>query len=184
MTNIVMQISAYILMAILLGYFFGWLTTRIVLKNRYQSKLDAINLKRNDVKLNELNKLKDDLFQYKRENKELKTKNRRISSGFDGQKYVLNQHNDVLDDFQKRLLSKDEVIETLTGKLSLAEAQQMKIEKKYEEEIDAFIFERIEITKQYKDLLEKYNLFKEDKEILPKKVSWFSKVFTSPSKTH
>ena len=178
MINIMIEISAYIFIAIILGYFFGWLITKLLLKERYQSHLDEIILKNNTEK-EEINKIKDELYQAKKDNKRLKIQNKELSSGYDGQKYVLEEHNDVLDEFQKRIHSKDELIESLTTQLSLVEEKQMQVEKKYEEEIDAFMFERIEITQKYKDILEKFNLLKRDKGMLKDKESWFSKLFSS-----
>jgi uncharacterized protein YeeX (DUF496 family) len=181
--NIMIEISTYIFIAIVLGYFFGWLITKLLLKERYQSQLDEM-LVDNKTETEEINKIKDELVQVKKDNKRLKTQNKELNSGYDGQKYVLEEHNEVLDDFQKRLHSKDEIIEVLTSNLSLAEEKQMKIEKKYEEEIDAFMFERIDITQKYKNLLEKFNLLKQHKGMLQDKDSWFSKFFSSPSPAH
>ena len=175
-----LEISTYIFIAILLGYFFGWLITKLLLKERYQTYLDEISLNKN-IEAEEVQKIKDELFQYKQDNKRLKEHNKKLTSGYDGQKYVLDEHNETLDEFQKRLTSKDEIIATLTTKLSFAEERQMKIEKKYEEEIDVFMFERIEITQKYKELLEKFNLLKQHKNMLREKNSWFSKFFSSPS---
>ena len=175
MINIMIQISAYILGAILLGYFFGWLITKLLLKERYQTQLNEIVAKNRDGE--DINKIKDELFEYKKENRRLKAKNKELSSGYNGQKYVLDEHNATLDEFQKRLQSKDEVIASLTTQLSQVEEQQRQIEKKYEDEIDAFMFERIEITTKYKELLEKFKLLKRHKGLLRAKDSWFSKFF-------
>ncbi len=173
------EITTYMFLAILLGYFFGWLITKLVLTERYQARLNEILAKREKSR-ESINKIKDELFRYKKENRELKKKNRELISSYGGQKYVLDEHNAVLDEFQKRLLSKDEVIETLTNQLSLAEEKQKEIEKKYEEEIDAFIFERIEITQKYKDILEKFNHLKEHHKV-KRDDSWLSKFFFPPS---
>lgn len=170
MIEIITQISAYLVAGILLGYFFGWIITKIYVTQKYQGKLDQF-MATKSVDVNELDKVKAELFKYKKENKLLKAQNARMSSGYDGQKYVLDQHNETLDEFQKRLLSKDEVIETLTRELSAVEERQRNTEKKYEEEIAAFMFERIELTKQYKELL-------------AKKESWLSKFFATPSLVH
>jgi antitoxin component HigA of HigAB toxin-antitoxin module len=178
------EISAYIFVAILLGYFFGWLITKILLKERYQTSLDEIILDKN-IEIADITKIKDELFQTKKDNKRLKAYNKELNSGYDGQKYVLDEYNETLDEFQKRLLSKDEVIEKLTSKLSLSEEREMNIEKKYEEEIDAFMFERIDITQKYKNLLKKFNLLKQHKGMLRDKDTWFSKFFSSsPSSVH
>jgi len=173
-----MKISAYIFVAIVLGYFFGWLITKLLLKERYQAYLDEIVLNKN-IELEEINKIKDELFQIKKENKVLKANNKDLRFGYKGQKYVLNEHNTTLDEFQKRLKSKDEVISTLTSKLSLLEEKLINIEKKHDEEIDAFMFERIEITQKYKDILEKFDNLKKYKGISDAKNSWFSKFFDS-----
>lgn len=179
MINIALQISTYIFIALLLGYFFGWLITKSLIKERYQAYLDEF-VSNNSVETEETRKIKDEIFQIKRENKRLKEKNKELSSGYMGQKYVLDEHNATLDEFQKRLKSKDEVISVLTAKLSLAEEAQRKIEKKYEEEIDAFMFERIEITQKYKNLLDKFNvLIKQKKGLDSDNTSWFSKFFSS-----
>jgi molybdopterin converting factor small subunit len=129
MINIMIEISAYILFAILLGYFFGWLITKLLLKERYQRHLDEIVLN-NNMEMKEITKIKDELFQAKKDKKRLKTQNKELSSGYGGQKYVLAEHNETLDEFQKRLSSKDEVIESLTTKLSLSEERQMSVPSK------------------------------------------------------
>lgn len=177
------EISSYIILALFIGYFFGWLITKIIVREKYQEKLDHF-ISNKSVDVDEVKLLKDEVFKYKQQNKRLKAKNVRINSGYDGQKYVLEQHNETLDEFQRRLLNKDEVIETLTTKLSAVEEKQSSVEKKYEEEIDAFMFERIELTQKYKDLLDKHTAFQKEQEMLREKSSWFTKLFSSPSKAH
>ncbi len=56
MLNIIIQIGAYIFIATLLGYFFGWLITRIQLKKqckameeRYEKEIAAFILEREDI---------------------------------------------------------------------------------------------------------------------------------------
>ena len=180
MINVMIALSTYIFVAILLGCFFGWLITKLLLKEKYQMRLDEVVLK-NNTEVKEMNEIKDELFHYKKDNKRLKMQNKELISGYDGQKYVLDEHNVTLDEFQKRLRSKDEVIEALTSKLSLAEEKEMDLKKQYEEEIDAFMFERMDTTQKYKDLLKNFNLLKQHKGILRDKVSWFSKFFSSSS---
>jgi hypothetical protein len=107
MINIIIEISIYIFVAIALGYFFGWLITRLLLKQKYEIDLEKIML------------------------------NKKLSS----------------DDDQKSLF-KDELIAKLTSKLTLMDEKQIIIEKKHEEEINAFIFERTEIIQKYKSLVE------------------------------
>ena len=180
MINIIIEISAYLFVAILLGYFFGWLITKLLLKERYQAHLDKIILN-NTREMEETSEIRDELLQYKNDNKRLKVQNKAFSSGYDGQKYVEDKDTITVAELEKRLDVKDDVIASLTTKLSLEEEKQMKIEKKYEEEIDAFMFERIDITQKYKDLLKRFNLLEEKRGLVGETASWFSKFFPSPS---
>ena len=149
MINIIIEIAAYVLIAILLGLFFGWLITKLLLKEQYQKKLTNIS---------------KELFEYQEDNRRLKSKNKELNANNSGKAYLLDTSNETADEFQKRLSGKDELIASLTTKLSQVEEQQMALEKKYEEEIDAFMFERIDITQKYKELLETFNTLKEDRE--------------------
>jgi len=178
--NIAIQITVYIFLAILLGYIFGWLITKLQLKKQYESKLEKLSKesKENNLSID----LRNEIYQLKKENQELQEAHKKSLQGYEGQKYVLEEHNAVLDDFQKRLLNKDQIIEGLTKKLSLAEEKQLELEKKYEEEIDAFVFERIELTKQYKQLLEKHKALKNKETLTKTNGSWFSRLFLTPSK--
>ncbi|CAA6799488.1 MAG: Unknown protein [uncultured Sulfurovum sp.] len=181
MINIIIQISIYILIAILLGSFFGWLITKIFLRQKYQDKLDTF-IATKSVDVDKFNMIKDELFQYKKENKRLRTEHKKAFLGYEGQKHVLDEHNATLDEFQRRLLSKDEVIASLTATLSEVETKVIELEKKYEEEVDAFMFERTEVTKKYKNLLEKHEAYKQHKSMLTTNDSWFSRLFNMSSK--
>jgi chromosome segregation ATPase len=172
MLNIALQISVYLLIAIILGYTFGWLITKLHFEKVYTEKLNRMTATK-EQPMAETSELKEKLFQLRREYKELEKEKQKLDSMYKGQKYVLDEHNDVLDDFQKRLLKKDEVIEGLTKRLSLLEQRQLDLNKKYEEEIDAFVFERVEITQKYKDLIEKYKLMKNGQVLYKNHPSWF-----------
>ncbi|HHS92589.1 MAG TPA: hypothetical protein ENK82_04525 [Campylobacterales bacterium] len=180
MINIAIQITVYIFLAIVLGYVFGWLITKLQLTKRYESRLKAVlnQNKENNLSID----FRNEIYQLKKENRALKEAHKKSLQGYEGQKYVLDQHNAVLDDFQKRLLSKDQVIAGLTKELSLSEEKQLTLEKKYEEEIDAFVFERIELTKKYKELLEKYLALQKRTTVFKSNDSWFSRWFMTPSK--
>lgn len=180
MINIMIQISTYIFMAILLGFIFGWLIARLILKDRYEVALKNVSVLEN-IDAQELKQLKDELFDHKKTNKLLRAKNKELSLGYNAQRYVLDEHNTTLDAFQRRLLQKDETIDTLTKKLSSVEEEQRQAAKKHEEEIEAFMFERIETTQKYKELREKYSLLKKSKRIYPPH-SWISKWFAAPLK--
>jgi len=166
MINIITEIGAYMVTAILLGSIFGWLITKLLLKEHY---------------LNKLNTISKELFECKEDNRRLKAKNKELNSHNNNKSYPLDSSNETTDEFQKRLGGKDELIASLTTKLSEVEEKHMVLEKKYEEEIDAFMFERIDITQKYKLLLEKFNALKESRGEPIVKTSWFSRLFPSVS---
>jgi len=166
--NTIIEISAYIAIAILLGLVFGWLITRLLLKEKYQKDLTDVS---------------EELLAYKKDFKLLKAQSKELNFKKDNaaKTDVVDESNGTLGECQKALQLKDELISSLTTKLSLSEEKQMEIEKKYEEEIDAFMFERIDITQKYKALLEKFNAMEDKREDSKEKTSFFSRLFSSSS---
>ena len=140
--NLIIEISSYITIAILLGLFFGWLITKLLLKDKCQKELSTIS---------------KELHDYQEDNRRLKVKNKELTTN---KSSILDESNEISDNFQKRLEAKDELLLALTNKLTFIEEKQEEIVKKYEEEIDAFMSESIDITQKYKALLEKFNAIK------------------------
>jgi len=173
---LILEISLYLALALLIGYLFGGYMS----KNRYENSVDNLN----QCNHKNLKKIEQELMHYKKVNKELISENTEIKLGYSGQKYVLDEHNDTLDEFQKRLKSQNDVIERLTSNVSLLEEEKRAIKKKYESEIDAFLFERNEIMEKYKDLLEKFNRLKKHRSMIHEE-SLFNRIFSSftPSKS-
>ena len=166
----ILEISLYLALALLIGYLFG----RYMSKNRYENRVDSLN----QCNHKNIKKIEQELIHYKKVNKELISENTEIKLGYSGQKYVLDEHNDTLDEFQKRLKSKNNVIETLTSNVSILEEEKRAIKEKYESEIDAFLFERNEIMKKYKDLIEKFNRFKKHRSMIHEE-SQLTRLFSS-----
>jgi len=160
----IIEISTYIFIAILLGLIFGWLITSLLLKEKYEK---------------ELNRRSKEMDMQKEINKEVAEENKALSLQQHTQTEEAEESKGTLDECQKRLQGKDELIASLTTKLSHAEEKQREIEKRYEEEIDAFMFERIDITQKYKALLEEFKALKENQEDFKEKKSWFSRIFSS-----
>ena len=181
MIQTMIEIGLYLITAIFLGYLFGWLITKTVLEEKYEKRLKKY-YDDNAEEIRQAKKIQEELVHYKKINKELLEKNSKLALGYNGQKYVLDEHNATLDEFQKLLKSKNDVIEKLTTKLSMSEDRQLAMKKKYDAEIDAFLFERIDITQKYKSLLNK--LKKSDNfRDLENHNSWFSKMFSTPVKS-
>jgi len=175
------EIGLYLITAIFLGYLFGWLITKTYLEEKYQKRLKEYYDK-NAEEIRESKKIKQELLHYKKVNRELIEENSKLALGFNGQKYVLDEHNATLDEFQKLLKSKNDIIEKLTTKLSISEDKQLALKKRYDAEIDAFLYERIDITKKYKSLLEKLKKSDNFRDV-ENHDSWFSKMFSTPVKS-
>ena len=171
------EIALYLIIAIFLGYLFGWLITKTSLEEKCEKRLKQY-YDENAKEIREAKKIKQELEHYKKTNRELIEENIKLTLGFKGQKYVLDEHNATLDEFQRLLKSKNDIIEKLTKKLSILEDKQLALKKKYDTEIDAFLLERVDITKKYKALLKK--LKNKD---LKSHDSWFSKIFSTPAKS-
>ena len=185
-----MEISLYLIAALGLGFIFGWLITKVFFQKRLNAHTEELELATlyasqkettSVSKFENIENIKQELYHYKQENKELLENNKKLKLNYEGQKYTLTQNNETLDEFQSQLKTKDEVIENLTGKLLLLEKKLIESQRKHNIEIDAFLFERIDITEKYKKLLEKEekgsygNLIKDER--------WISKLFPIPSKS-
>ncbi len=175
------EIGLYLITAILLGYLFGWLITKTLLEEKYEKRLKKY-YDENAEEIREAKKIKQELLHYKKTNKELLEENNKLALSYNGQKYVLDENNATLDEFQRLLKSKNDIIEKLTTKLSMLEDKQLALKKKYDAEIDAFLFERIDITQKYKALLNKLKKSDNFRDI-ENHNSWFSKMFSTPSKS-
>jgi uncharacterized membrane protein YciS (DUF1049 family) len=162
----IIEISTYIFIAILLGLVFGWLITSLLLKEKYENDLQRLSKQRATSSTSDKESIENQ--------SELGVKQTTQTA-------QVNAPKETLEECQKRLHGKDELIASLTTKLSHAEEKQREIEKRYEEEIDAFMFERIDITQKYKALLEKFNALKAKQEGVKEGRSWFSKLFASSS---
>ena len=181
MIQTMIEIGLYLITAILLGYLFGWLITKTLLEEKYEKRLKKY-YDENAEEIREAKKIKQELLHYKKTNKELLEENNKLALSYNGQKYVLDENNATLDEFQRLLKSKNDIIEKLTTKLSMLEDKQLALKKKYDAEIDAFLFERIDITQKYKALLNKLKKSDNFRDI-ENHNSWFSKMFSTPSKS-
>jgi len=166
--NTIVEISGYIFIAILLGVIFGWLITTLLLKDKYEQDLTDVS---------------EELLAYKKDYKLLKAKLKELNFREDNTTQIdtIDESNKKVSESQNSLHQKDELIASLTKKLSEVEEKQMVLEKKYEEEIDAFMFERVDITQKYKALLEKFDALKEGGDESITKPSWFSRLFSASS---
>ena len=169
-------ISSYLIVAIALGYLFGWLITKSIWKEKYLALLEKNRTQQPPLTV-DIKQKEEELAHYRKINEKLIEENTELKLNYQGQKFVLDEHNSELDKFQELLKSKDDVIEKLTTQLSNLEDRQMAMQKKYDSEIEAFLFERVDITQKYRELLERLKQSKEGKALATHN-SWFSNLFS------
>lgn len=172
MINIIIEISLFLMVAILLGYTFGWFTSKAMIKENYKQKIHEFNtLYAED--LNKITEIKKDLEHYRESHKALSVTN--------------SEQTKTIEALENFVKSKDDTIEKLTTQLSLAEDKLLALIKNYEEEMDAFLYERTEITQKYKELLAQLNEkevnHNDDMKEASTETSWFGNLFKEPSKS-
>ena len=131
MSEIITEISIYLILAILLGYTFGWLIT----KARLKEKIEHHN---NNIQSKEFDRLKQEELEEKEKNSELVSQNNKILLENREQKLKIHHLLKKLQERDLLIKSKNSDIEELKMKL-------LKQKESYEIEMLAFIKEREEI---------------------------------------
>ncbi|RUM70642.1 MAG: hypothetical protein DSZ07_02010 [Sulfurovum sp.] len=132
MSEVIIEISIYLILAILLGYTFGWLIAKAMSKKRNSNDIDG----------EELEVFKEEYLQAKRENSELLSENNKILLENSEQKLKTHNLEKELQERELLIKSKDDEIRELKRKL-------LKQEKSHELEMIAFIEEREELIKKW-----------------------------------
>jgi len=148
MLPIITEITFYIIVALLLGYLFGWLTSKALIEERLERKLQNSNSKA-------LDEIQQELNRYKMSNDTLLSENNRVLRQNSEKKLQLHELKNRLDKLNLLVKSKNSAIEELTSELSNREKNLLELKKEHASEINAFVYERSDIMKRYKTLLEK-----------------------------
>jgi len=132
MSEIITEISIYLILAILLGYTFGWLIAKAMSKEKNSNNIDS----------EELEVFKEEYLQGKRENSELVSQNNKVLLENSEQKLKIHDLLKELQEIDVLIKSKDNDIRELKRKI-------LTQEKLYELEMLAFIEEREELIKRW-----------------------------------
>ena len=135
MSEIITEISIYLIIAILLGYIFGWLITKAISKEQMEQSSHSINEE-------EFETLNQERLQYQVENSELLSENNKVL--LENREQKLKIHH-----LLKKLQERDLLIKTKNNHLEELSAKMLKQEKEYELEMLAFIKEREEIMEKW-----------------------------------
>jgi len=152
MIPLMLEISSYLITALILGYFFGWIITKARLKERFLKKEQELHL--NSQHQEELETIKAELIQYKQSKSELLASNNKTQ--LQNSKNKLHIHNLV-----QELSIKKEEVNTYKKLLLEKNHETLEMKKNYEIEMSAFIEERIDLIEKYKKLHMLYQKKKE-----------------------
>ncbi len=154
MTDIIISISLYLVVAILLGFTFGWFIAKAMFKEKYDDQIEALTTSYD-------------------------TNKESITLQYEKQNELLARNSRTIEELKHFVKTKDEMISKLTFELSNQEEKLRALEREHEKEIDAFLYERVDTTQKYKALLaqrsEEGNL-SDTNEDSQKENSWLGKV--------
>jgi uncharacterized protein YneF (UPF0154 family) len=145
MNEIMMEISLYLVIAILLGYIFGWLITKALAEDK---------IKKNSLRVNneKLNIVTQELIEYKSSNTDLVSENNKILLENREQKLKLHQLSKKLKERDLLIKTKNNTIEALNRKVAEEKSNLEQKIQKHESEIEAFVEERTKILENFKTL--------------------------------
>jgi small-conductance mechanosensitive channel len=145
MNEIMIEISSYLIIAIMLGYIFGWLVTKASRKERFIKNSIRVDKE-------ELNKLTQKLIKCQSNHTALLSENNKILLENREQKLQLHQINKKLIERDLLIKDKNNTIKTLN---QTVEEQKDNLKQKlqeYESEIEAFVNERRKTLEKFKTL--------------------------------
>jgi len=166
MQDMIIELSLYLVIAILLGFTFGWFSAKSMVKEQYDALLEAFKEKYQS-EIYKIEKNKEALSHYKKINEEL----------------VLDNHSDEylqeLTKMQSFVTSKDEMIKKLTSKLSQSKNELLALQEEHDREMEAFVYERNETLHKYKNLQDQLNDLHGNQKAEDEHRSWIMKMFKS-----
>lgn len=183
MTEIIIEISLYIIAGVLIGFTFGWFIAKAILKEKFEEKVSSLqNLYKDDLK--NVDAMKTELAHYRSSNKDLISDNTSIQLRYEGEKEEYYQNSQSVESLEGFVKTKDKMIEKLTFQLSKEEEKLKVLKSEHNSEIEAFLDERVDITQKYKELLSKLQLMQDKvnkKASQSKNNSWFEKLVPAKS---
>jgi len=137
------EISLYLVIAILLGYIFGWLITKAMTKERFKKQSSELNSQ-------ELKHLTEELIESKSSNSSLLSENNKILLENREQKLKLHKLSKRLKERDLLLKTKNNTIDELNIIISQERSDLQQNLKEHESEIEAFIEERTKILENFR----------------------------------
>jgi chromosome segregation ATPase len=176
MQDMIIELSLYLVVAILLGFSFGWFGAKSMIKERYEDLLEEFKQKYRS-EFYKIEKNQEELSHYKKINKELINTSNQLQLKYEHEKHAIGEYLQELKQLRSFVLSKDKMIEKLTFELSHYENKLLALEEEHDAEMEAFVYERNETLHKYKNLQDKLRHCHGETKIEGDGESWIKKVF-------
>jgi len=140
MNPIIIEISSYLIAALSLGYFFGWLVTRAMLKGSFVRQVKAFKEKYHYA-AEGIDELQQELLQSKSQKSDLDSKNNKIILESNSRKLQLHEIGTKYKELKKLNTHQNSIIEKLNFQLSDKENELIRLQKEHQAQIKALLYQ-------------------------------------------
>ena len=137
----IIEISSYLLVAISLGYFFGWIITRAMLRSSFQKQVKAFKEKYRYA-AEGIDEIQQELALFKSKNGDLHSINNKILLENSNRKLQLHDIGTKYKELKKHSTHQTVTIEKLNFQLSFKENELIRLKKEHEAKIKALLYEQ------------------------------------------
>ena len=129
------------MVAISLGYLFGWLITRAMIKTTFEEQIKAFK-ERYQYAAEGIDEIQQELVQSKVNNSDLHSQNNKILLENSSKKLQLHEMGTKFKALKKINTTQDNAIENLNVQLSDKENELIRLKKEHEAKIKALLYEQ------------------------------------------
>jgi chromosome segregation ATPase len=141
MNPIIIEISSYLISAISLGYLFGWLITRAMLKSSFRQQVQAFKEKYHYA-AEGIDELQEELAQSKSRKSDLESKNNKILLESNSRKLQLHEIGIKYKELKKLNINQTSTIEKLNFQLSDKENELIRLQKEHIAQIKDLLYQQ------------------------------------------
>jgi hypothetical protein len=164
------------MVAISLGYLFGWLITRAMIKTNFEQQVIAFK-ERYQYAAESIDEIQQELVQSKSINSDLNSHNNKILLENSSKKLQLHEMGVKVKALKKINTTQDNSIKNLNIQLSDKENELIRLKKEHEHKIKTLLYEERELNQKYQESQTNREFFLSQKE---RDDSWLEKIIRHP----
>jgi hypothetical protein len=147
---IIIEISSYLMVAISLGYLFGWLITRAMITTKFEQQVRAFK-ERYQYAAEGIDEIQQELVQSKSINSDLHSQNNKILLVNSSKKLQLHEMGAKFKALTKINTTQNNTIEHLSIQLSDKENELIRLKKEHEHKIKSLLYEQRGFNQKYQE---------------------------------